>query len=154
MTTAPSTVPEFKLFGPDGAVIAQGSLSAVTQPILGSRSRAEALAIIARADRAAEQERAREQREQEIVSDGIRVLADGINKLDRRLDAIIRSRAARRKLDAASEATAKMLAFPKDAPADHTPQPSGELHALEPKDPSEHQPAATDASRQGPRSSH
>jgi hypothetical protein len=148
MTTAPPAIPEFKLFGPDGGIIAQGSLSAVTQPILNSRSRAEALTIIARADQAAEEQREREQQERDVFAEGVRALRDGILKLSHRVDALVQSRDARRKLDAASEATRQMLELPKDPPAldfaDTTPSPSGELHALAPKDPAEHQPVTGD----------
>jgi hypothetical protein len=84
-------------------------------------------------------------REQQALTEGIRALADSVAKLSSRLDALEQSLDIRHPLDAASEATAKMQALPKNALADHTPQPSGELHALEPKDPREHQPAATDA---------
>ena len=125
--------------------IAVGALSAVTEHILSSKARAEALALVARAEAAAEEEREREQREQQVLTEGIRALADSVAKLSSRLDALEQSPDIRHQLDAASEATAKMQALPKNALADHTPQPSGELHALEPKDPSEHQPAATDA---------
>jgi hypothetical protein len=139
---------QFKLMAPDGEIIMQGSLNAVMQHVIDSKARKEAEALIARADQAAEQEREREQRERELVSDGIRVLADGFKKLDRRFDALMRSRDARRKLDAASEATKQMLELPKDAPeldlSDDTPSPSGELRPLEAKDPKEHQPAASD----------
>ena len=128
---------------PDNAIV-HGSLNAVTQCVLGSKARFEAELLIARAD-AAEEEREREQREQQVLTEGIRALADSVAKLSSRLDALEQSPDIRHQLDAASEATAKMQALPKNALADHTPQPSGELHALEPKDPSEHQPAATDA---------
>jgi len=128
---------------PDNAIV-HGSLNAVTQCVLGSKARFEAELLIARAD-AAEEEREREQREQQVLTEGIRALADSVAKLSSRLDALEQSPDIRHPLDAASEATAKMQALPKNALADHTPQPSGELHALEPKDPSEHQPAATDA---------
>jgi hypothetical protein len=148
MTTAPPATPAFKLFGPDGAVIAQGSLSAVTQPILSSRSRADAEALIKRAADATEEERERKQREQEIFDEGARALHDGVLKLSHRLDALEQSRDVRRKLDAASEATEQMLRLPKDRPtldfADTTPSPSGELHALAAKDPAEHQPVTGD----------
>jgi hypothetical protein len=134
---------------PTGDVIAHGSTSSVTQCLLDSKARNDALDLIARANEAAEQEREREQREQEVFAEGVRALRDGILKLSHRVDALVQSRDARRRLDAASEATKQMLELPKDAPeldlTDDTPQPSGELHALEPKDPSEHQPAATDA---------
>ena len=120
----------------------------MAQCLLDGKGHVDVDALIARADQAtelAEQKREREQQEQEVLAEGVRAIAEGITQLSRRLDSIEQSRDARRKLDAASEATKKMLALPKDAPADETHQPGGELHALEPKDPSEHQPAATDA---------
>jgi hypothetical protein len=131
---------------PNGKVpadaIVHGSMSCVMQSVLDSKARNEALDLLARADAAAEQEREREQREQQVITEGIRAIADGIAKLSRRLDAIERSRDARRQLDAISEATEQLLALPKDVPADDTPSPTGELHALPPKDGEQYQPAA------------
>src|SRR5262245_31077776 len=86
-----------------------GSMSSVTQCLLDSKARSEALALVARADQAAEQEREREQQEQQAITEGTRALTDGIAKISRRLDALVQSRDARRKLDAASEATKQML---------------------------------------------
>jgi hypothetical protein len=99
----------------------------------GSTRPSDAIALVARADADAEEEREREQREQQVLTEGIRALADSIAKLSSRLDALEQSPNIRHQLDAASEATAKMQALPKNALADHTPQPSGELHALKPK---------------------
>jgi hypothetical protein len=133
---------------PPADCIMHGPMQAVMQHVLGSKARVEAEALIARADAAAEQEREREQREQHIVSEGIRAFADGIADLSRRLDVLVRSRDARRRLDAASEATRHMLQLPKDAPefdlSDDTPSPSGELRPLQAKDPAEHDPTADD----------
>jgi hypothetical protein len=131
------------------SAIAHGPLSAIMEHVLGSRARADAEALVKRAADAAEQEREREQREQELLSDGIRAIADGILKLSHRLDTLEQSRDARRKLDAASEATRQMREFPKDAPnpdrlADEMLAPSGELRPLGAKDPAEHQPVASD----------
>jgi hypothetical protein len=140
---------------PAGAIV-HGPLDVVMERVLDSKARVAAEALVARADQAAEQEREREEREQEVITEGIRAIADGILKLKHRLDAIEHSRDARRKLDAASEATEQMLQLPKDvdpeapyadpeAPADEAPVPGGELHAPVPaKDPSEHEPAAAD----------
>ena len=47
---------------PAGA-IAHGPLDVITERVIGSKARAEAEALIARADQAAEEEREREQRE-------------------------------------------------------------------------------------------
>jgi hypothetical protein len=132
---------------PPADAIAHGPMSAVMQHVLSSRARAEALALVKRADAAAEEERRRAQREQQIFSEGIRAIADGIGQLSRRLDEIERSRDARRRLDAASEATKQMLELPKDAAdldlsADDTPAPSGELRPLEA--PTAHQPETDD----------
>jgi hypothetical protein len=148
MTNMSTATDQFKLLGPDGQIIACGSLNAVTQPILGSKSRADALDLIKRADAAAEQEREREQQERVVVAEGARALADGIAQLSRRLDALVQSRDARRRLDAVSEATRHMLELPKDPPeldlSDNTPAPSGELRPLQAKDPPEHDPTADD----------
>jgi hypothetical protein len=122
-----------------GDVIAHGSLAAVTERVLSSQARSDALDLLARADAAAEEEHEREQRERVLLADGIRALADSMAKLSRRIDAIERSRDARRQLDAASAATAKMLALPKE---DETYEPGGELHTVGPEDPEKHRPAA------------
>jgi hypothetical protein len=134
---------------PPAGAIAHGPLSAVFEHVLGSRARADAEALVKRAADAAEQEREREQREQEVLSDGIRTIADGVAKLSRRLDLLLRSRDARRRLDFASEATKQMLELPKDAPSpdrlfDAAMEPGGELHPLQAKDPAEHQPKPDD----------
>ena len=119
--------------------IAHGPMAAVMAHVLGSKARAEALDLVQRAEQAAEEERERAQREQQIFSEGVQAIADGIAALSRRLDAIEQSRIARHKLDAASEATKQMLELPKDAPefdlTDDTPSPSGELRPLGAKDP-------------------
>jgi hypothetical protein len=130
-----------------GDVIAHGSMSSVTQCLLDSVARSKAEALLARADEAAEQEKQREQREQQLITEGVRALHDRLDDFGRRLDAIERSRDARRQLDAQSAATEKMLALPKgsalNAPADETHQPGGELHVIGPEDPEkQHQPAA------------
>jgi hypothetical protein len=132
---------------PPADAIAHGTLSAVTERVLSSRARSDALDLLARADEAAEHEREREQREQQLITDGLRALHYRLDDFGRRLDAIEQSRDARHKLDAASEATAQMLALPKDAPeapADFAMGPGGELHDLPPKDPAQHQPEADD----------
>jgi hypothetical protein len=130
---------QFTLMAPDGEVIMQGSLSAVMQCVADSKARKEAEALIARADQAAEQERERVEREREMFAEGVRAIADGVLELHHRIDKLLKSRDARRKLDAVSEATKERLALPKDAPDDDfAPSPSGELHQLGPKDPAEH----------------
>jgi hypothetical protein len=130
------------------SAIMHGPMDVVAESILGSRARAEAEALVKRADAAAEQEREREQQEQQAIGEGVRALRDGILKLSHRLDALVQSRDARHKPDYASEATNQMLELPKDAPeldlTDDTPQPGGELHAIDPRDPKEHQPEADD----------
>jgi hypothetical protein len=127
---------------PNSAIM-QGPLRMVMEHVLGSRARADAEALVKRAADAAEEEREREQQEQQAISEGVRALRDGILKLSHRVDALVRSRDARRKLDHASEATRKMLELPKDAPpldlTDDMPQPSGELRPQQAKDPAEHQ---------------
>jgi hypothetical protein len=130
---------------PDNAIM-HGPLDVITERVLGSRARADALDLVARAADAAEQEREREQQEQAVLAEGVKAIADGIAQLSRRLDAIEQSQIARHKLDAASEATQQLLALPKDVPADTmaTPSPSGELHDLPPEHPAKHQPAPAD----------
>jgi hypothetical protein len=114
--------------------IVHGSMSCVMQSVLDSKARNEALDLLARADMPAEQEREREQREQEIVSDGIHAIADGIAKLSRRLDALVQSRDARRKLgeerERADSLTSNVFGLIKRMLPTRQPQPQQKPYAF------------------------
>jgi hypothetical protein len=63
---------------PPAGAIAHGAMAAITEQILDSVSRKAALDLLARAEAAAEEEREREQREQQVITEGIRALADSV----------------------------------------------------------------------------
>jgi hypothetical protein len=130
------------------SAIAHGPLSQIMEHVLGSRARADAEALVKRAADAAEQEHEREQQEQQAISEGVRALRDGILKISHRVDVLVQSRDARRKLDAVSEATKEMLELPKEKPpeilSDYEAEPGGELHVHPAKDPAQHNPEADD----------
>ena len=127
---------------PPQNAIAHGSMSAVMERVADSKARTEAEKVIARAGQAAAELEQQQQREQQIVADGVRKFADGILELTHRLDQLEQERETRRALDAATEVTQQMLAIPKDAPdpeapADETPAPTGELHDVPPSHPAD-----------------
>jgi hypothetical protein len=125
---------------PPANAIMHGSMSAVMERIADSKARTEAEATIARAEQAAAELAQQNEREQQIIADGVRKFTDGILELTHRVDQLEQERETRRALDAATEVTQQMLTIPKDAPdpeapADETPAPGGELHDLAPVDP-------------------
>ena len=127
---------------PPANAIMHGSMSAVMERVADSKARKDAEAVIARAGQAAAELEQQQQREQQIVADGVRKFADGILELTHRLDQLEQERETRRALDAATEVTQQMLAIPKDAPdpeapADETPAPTGELHDVPPSHPAD-----------------
>src|SRR6516164_9178342 len=126
---------------PPANAIMHGSMSAVMERVADSKARKDAEAVIARAGQAAAELEQQQQREQQIVADGVRKFADGILELTHRLDQLEQERETRRALDAATEVTQQMLAIPKDAPDPEAPDddthehvPGGELHDLPPKE--------------------
>jgi hypothetical protein len=142
-------VPEGK---PPSNAIMHGSMSAVMERIADSKARSEAEATIARAEQAAAELEQQQQREQQIIADGVRKFADGILELTHRVDQLEQERETRRALDAATEVTRELLELPEgaldpEAPGDdlHEHVPGGELHDLPPKE----EPALTPAADQG-----
>jgi hypothetical protein len=100
MTADPDRPPMFRLLDPQGVEIAKGSMSAVSELILDSKSRkaAEALlcdaaaavgrleSINARADAVIEREREVVAREQALLDAAVRRFCDGVLGLEHRLD--------------------------------------------------------------------
>jgi hypothetical protein len=100
MTTDPERE-TFKLIHPDGSVIMTGSLSAVTEPILDSKSRRVAERLVRdaavaagkvaeidrRADAVIERERRIGERERALREEAVRRLCDSADDLAQRLDA-------------------------------------------------------------------
>ena len=127
---------------PPTNTIMHGSMSAIMERVADSKARTEAEKVIARAEQAAAELEQQQQREQQVIADGVRKFADGISDLTRRVDELEQARETRRALDAATEVTQQMLTIPKgapdpDAPDDDAPGhvPGGELHDLPAKDP-------------------
>jgi hypothetical protein len=125
---------------PPTNTIMHGSMSAIMERVADSKARTEAEKVIARAGQAAAELEQQQQREQQIIADGVRKFADGILELTHRVDQLEQERETRRALDAATEVTQQMLAIPKDAPdpeapADETPAPGGELTVIPPSHP-------------------
>ena len=101
MTADPDRPPMFRLLDPHGVEIAKGSMSAVSELILDSKSRkaAEALlrdaavavgtidSINSRADAVIEREREVAERERALQADHVQALVDSIDDLAARLDA-------------------------------------------------------------------
>jgi hypothetical protein len=99
---------------PPADAIMHGSIDAVMEQIVGSKARNELEALIERAADAAEQEAEREAREAEQQRHVIQDLCNGINRMTKRLDAIVQSRRDRKRLDELSEQTEQALALPPD----------------------------------------
>jgi hypothetical protein len=108
MTADPDRLPMFRLLDPQGVEIAKGSMSAVSELILDSKSRkaAEALlrdaavavgtidSINSRADAVIERERQIAAAERRLQADRVQALVDSIDDLATRLDAHEQARIA------------------------------------------------------------
>jgi hypothetical protein len=140
MTTNPGTDldQQFKLFGPDGRLIGSGSMSAVTEHILDSQSRADAISLLHDAAQAVgllerQQEEAEELRERQIHA-----FCDGVARLTRRLDVLEAQREEQMRQDAEEEER-RVEAFLDGLPDPDSPAlygPGGELHvSAAPSDP-------------------
>jgi hypothetical protein len=99
---------------PPADAIMHGSIDAVMEQIVGSKARNALEDLVERAADAAEQEAQRETREAEQQRRVIQDLCNGINRMTKRLDAIVQSRRDRRRLDELSEQTEQALALPPD----------------------------------------
>jgi len=94
--------------------IAHGSWAALGPLLFDTRPLTAALELAARTVTLAEQEHGRQAGEQQIVADGVATLVDGLTQLRQRVDALARSQADRRRLDAASEVARELLEIPAD----------------------------------------
>jgi hypothetical protein len=128
---------QFKLFGPDGSIIAQGACSdAALEPLPDSRERKAArfdmFCTEARADAA-------EQRQQEALASTAQMIADTVAHLTTRLDREEARRAERARRDAeeAEEAEQRRIQdeldrMPDPDDPDTYYHPTGDLHSLSP----------------------
>jgi hypothetical protein len=98
----PDTDQQFKLLGPNGECIAIGSLSCVTEPILTSAARADAIELVRAAQDAVGQLAHLDERQQIARVDDIRRICDGASRLLQRLDAF-EARARDRAIRAAED---------------------------------------------------
>jgi ABC-type transporter Mla subunit MlaD len=125
MTT--NTDQQFKLLGPDGQCIAIGSMSAVTEPILTSAARADAIDLVRAAEAAVGQLAELDERQQVARMDDIRRLCDGASRLLQRVDAFearARDRAIRAAEDEQRHIKSVLDALPDpDDPSEIIPKP-------------------------------
>jgi ABC-type transporter Mla subunit MlaD len=126
-TDNPAADQQFKLLGPTGDIIAHGSLSAVTEPILTSAARAEAADLVKAAEDAVGQLAQLDERQQMARIDDIRRFCDGASRLVQRLDAFearARDRAIRAAEDEQRHIQAMLDAMPDpDDPSEIIPKP-------------------------------
>jgi hypothetical protein len=126
---------EFKLLDPDNNIIMRGSLSAVTECIVDSRARADAISLLEDAAKAVGLLEQQQQHEAQLREREVRAFCDGIAALARRLDALEQRRAEHARQAAEDEARAiqqKLDAMPDpDDPNAALEHPTGELHQVE-----------------------
>jgi hypothetical protein len=128
---------QFKLFGPDGRLIANGSMSALTERVLDSKSRAEAEQLVR--DAALAEEKIAEQQEQEeaLRERQVAAFCADVDRVAKRLDQLEQQREeaqARADEEEAERIRKEMDSWPDpDDPALYGP--GGELHAVAPSDP-------------------
>jgi hypothetical protein len=127
---------QFTLTAPDGTVIAQGSMSALTERVLDSKSRKEAEELLRDAAVAIGQLEQLEEREQSARVGDIRRLCAAADELGKRLDAYEAKRKEQARRDAEEEAKQiqSMLDSLPDPDDPHAYFPSGDLHTLPAKD--------------------
>ena len=130
---------QFKLYGPDGKIIATGSMSAVTEHILDSKARADAVSLLHDAAYAVGLLERQQIEKQQLDEQKVRALCDAAARLAIRLDAFEQNRIAWQRRDAEEEA-ARIQQYLDGLPDPNSPDPfapSGDLHdipASEPED--------------------
>ena len=135
---------QFKLYGPDGRIIASGSMSAVTERILDSKARSDSLSLLNDAAYALglieKQElaaRRLDSEREQLTEQKVRMLCDSAARLAIRFDNYEQRRIARNRRDAEEEQQqiqARLAALPDPDEPDPF-SPSGELHDLPPAEP-------------------
>jgi hypothetical protein len=132
MTTTYDPDQQFKLFDHTGKVIASGSMSAVTEPILDSKSRAAAHQLLRDAAQAQDLIEQQQEQAEELRARQVSAFCDGINRLTKRLDALEAQReAAQVKADEEeAERIRKEMDFWPDPDDPAIYGPGGELHML------------------------
>jgi hypothetical protein len=127
----------FKLFDHTGKIIASGSMSAVTEPILDSQSRAAAQQLVRDAALAEEKIAEQQEHEQALRERQVAAFCADVDRVARRLDVIEAQREeaqARADEEEAERIRKEMDSWPDpDDPALYTP--GGELHTVAPSDP-------------------
>jgi hypothetical protein len=122
----------FKLFDHTGKIIASGSMSAVTEPILDSKSRAEAQQLVRDAALAEEKIAEQQEHEEQLRTRQVHAFCDDITRLAKRLDQLEQQREevqARADEEEAERIRKEMDSWPDpDDPALYGP--SGEMHTL------------------------
>jgi hypothetical protein len=119
---------QFHLYGPSGDLIAHGSMSALTERVLDSKARNDAISLLEDAAKAVGLLEQQQDYEQQLRQREVRAFCDGVAAIGRRLDALEATRAARARHAAADEARRiqeKLDALPDpddpSAPAHLTP---------------------------------
>jgi hypothetical protein len=140
MTSTPGYDPDqmFKLFDHTGKIIASGSMSAVTEPILDSKSRAAAHQLVRDAALAEEKIAEQKEHEQALRERQVHAFCDGITRLTRRLDELEEQRAEQTRQDEEEEQRRiqnylDSLPNPDDEPQPHVPGThynTGDLHSI------------------------
>jgi hypothetical protein len=123
----------FTLTGPDGETIMRGSMSAVTEPLLDSKARAEATQLLIDAARACGLIESVAARENAVRADEAQQLIDGIAAIERRLDRFVAKREAMVREDAEREAQ-RIQDVLDSLPDPDFPDGGGDLRPLAPPD--------------------
>ena len=122
----------FKLLDHTGKIIASGSMSAVTEPILDSKSRAEAIALRDAAATALDLIAQQQEQAEELRARQVSAFCDGVARLTRRLDQMEQQREEKMRADVEEEARRVQAELDQMPDPDDPPiyGPSGELHVL------------------------
>jgi hypothetical protein len=135
---------QFTLFDHTGKVIASGSMSALSERILDSKTRSDAIDLLHDAAQAVGLLERQQEEAEELRARQIHAFCDGVARLARRMDELEERHEAQIKAD--EEAEEERIRKEMDSwpdPDDPDPfggpatyDPSGELHTLAPSDPS------------------
>jgi hypothetical protein len=123
---------QFKLFAPDGRLIGSGSMSAVTEHILDSKIRADAVELLHDAAKALGLIEQQREEEQELRERQVHAFCDGVARLARRLDILEAQREEQMRADEEAEER-RIEQFLDELPDPDSPDPfapSGDLHVI------------------------
>jgi multidrug efflux pump subunit AcrA (membrane-fusion protein) len=156
MTPSPSPVYDpdqmFKLFDHTGKIIASGSMSAVTEPILDSKSRAAAQQLVRDAAEAKDLIAQQQEEAEELRARQVRAFCDGVARLTQRLDVIEQQREEQVRQDEEEEQRRiqdylDSLPNPDNEPPPHVPGThfnTGDLHSIPASKPEDEQQLEAD----------